>query len=155
MTKLHNPKVFINHIEYYDHVGDRMVKRAKVVESKTSDVRIPYNGPLSSSFRAERDPETGKVSNASHLSIDSGETKEFTEDEATFLLKRYPFLQRVGEDEAMAKEPVAAPIPDLGGEEEVPTNFMKLKKYAKEKGVKVEKTDKKPDLLAKLAELNS
>lgn len=124
--------------------------KTKTVESETSPISIDYSGPIGKSFELPKDEE-GKVKDRRKLEIAPGEKKEFSDSEAEFLLKRYPFLEQVGstEEEEVVEE-VQLGEPKAPATEEIPTNYMKLKAFAKEKGVEVEKTDKANDILAKL-----
>lgn len=155
MPKLHLPETFTNFVTYQDAIDGRLVSKTKEVKSPVQPIQVPYSGPLSESFAVERD-EKGMVKDPKFLRLNPGETKEFTEKEAAFLLKRYPFIESA-EDIAAVGTPAApaieVEISDLGAREEVPSNFMQLKKYVQSRGVSVEKTDKKDDLLRKLAEL--
>lgn len=166
MVKLYLPETFVNTVKDLIVENGTYKYEPRVVTSLTQKLAVPYSGPSVQSYTKEA------VANKKVLELSPGETKEFSDEEAKFFVERYPFIQIAKEPETSSAEtsatnPAVAPatVPSLGEttvaktEEvvglsaEVPTNFMQLKKYAKEKGVEVLLTDKKPDILAKLAAL--
>ncbi len=152
MPKLHLPVEFHNATVKTNIVHGMIVRENKVVTSESSPINVPFSGPLGKSF--EKDQLKGKRV----LNLNPGETSEFTNEEAKFLLERYPFVQLVKETPKPKVYPALPPNMAVGpslGEEPLPTNYMKLKAYAKMQGVDVEKTDKKVDLLRKIKELKS
>ena len=155
--KLHLPEKFVNTVPYveYDIEGKR-IYRSKRVESPTGVVRISFSGPLGQSY-SEEALKTKKV-----LEIKPGESVDFSDEEAKFLMERYPFLQELKADapqNAMAEANVA----QLGAEtlkapsvnmSEAPTNFMEFKKWAAGKGVQIVKEDNKESITKKLLSIN-
>lgn len=145
MPTLHLPVSFEHSVKTQRLENGKLKTEVNHVASATSPISVPYSGPLGKSFTEEA------LENKTVLELEPGETKKFSKEEADFLTDRYPFIEVVDSNPSVVKAPSVKAL----GDDEVPTNYMKLKAYAKEKGVQVEKTDKKADLLRKLAELNS
>jgi hypothetical protein len=122
--------------------------------SSTDPISAPFSGPLKDSFSPEA------LENKKTLTLFPGQKKEFTDAEASYLLGLYPFIKEVPVEAVEAEEevaPVEAPAlgeaPNLVTSLELPTNFMQLKKFAVSKGCDILPTDKKDDILAKLAQI--
>lgn len=76
-----------------------------------------------------------------------GETVEVSNDIGVRLISNFGFLVEAKEVEEVKVEEMV--------EEELPTNFMQLKKYAKEKGVEVTQEMTKDEVMEELNKLNS
>lgn len=155
MPKLHLPET-VEILHTVQATEDKkLVNRQTVVTSQTETIEVPFSGPLAKSFKPEN------VENAKVLKIYPGSTREFTEDEAAFLLGLYPFLQKVEDKVELSgttpqkEEAPKAPLGDPNlSPLELPSNFMHLKKFVSEKGIVVEKTDTRETILKKLAEIS-
>lgn len=158
MTSIFLPTTYVNETTYDDVVEGKLVRRKRTVQSATGPISVSFSGPLGKSFTKEA-LETKKV-----LSINPGETVEFTEEEASFLLERFPFLMNKSDnlggvmvtENPVALTPEAEIVRDVTKVNlaEAPSNYMQLKKWASERGVEVSPTDKKDEILKKLSALN-
>lgn len=159
MVQVYLPETFVNNFYTEEYENGKVVKTPKSITSATGPISVPYSGLLGASYTAEA------LKDKTVLEIRPGETKEFTEEQAKFLLERYGFLQKVDKAPEKAPEkalgepstnpelpPAAVPgtLPDT-----IPTNYMQLKSYAKNKGVNVEKNDTKETILKKLSGFTS
>lgn len=148
MPKLLLPKRFINECEYQDIQDGRLVKKTRIVESDTAPISVDFSGIGPESYTAEA------LKTKRKLELNPGECKEFSQEEARFLTGLYPFIREAVESSEVpvptpASIPAPAQVPTLG---EIPTNFMRLKAYVAAKGIPVTPTDRKEDLMRKLAE---
>lgn len=152
MPKLHLPEsITIVHTTQSSE-DKKLVTRTSEVTSSTEAILVPFSGKLKDSFSEEA------VASKKTLTLFPGQTKEFTKDEAEYLVDLYPFIQVVQEEASVAPAVVDAPglgeaAPNLVTDLELPTNFMQLKKFATAKGCDILPTDKKDDILAKLAQI--
>lgn len=157
MPSVFLPTKFVNEMIYDDTLEGKLIRRKRTVESTTGSISVDYSGSLSTSFSPEA------LKDKKRLEIKPGETLECSEDEAKFLIERYPFLQLKegtlgGISESVIVEvvrdltPISAPVAS-DPMEGAPANFMEFKKWAGEKGVSVIPTDKKDDIVRKLQAL--
>lgn len=154
MISIFLPTTYVNETTYDDVVEGKLVRRKRTTQSSTGPISISFSGPLGKSFTKEA-LEAKKV-----LTINPGETIEFSDEEGAFLLERYPFLVNKSDNlggVTVTENPVAS-TPDAEIVKEVtkldlseaPSNYMQLKKWAVERGVDVAPTDKRDTILEKL-----
>lgn len=130
----------------------KLVTETMDVTSSTDPISVPFSGPLKDSFSPEA------LENKKTLTLFPGQKKEFTEQEASYLVGLYPFIKQVvvteeAPEAPKAETPSLGDAPNLVTNLELPTNFMQLKKFAVSKGCDILPTDKKDDILAKLAQI--
>ena len=98
------------------------------------------------------------------MNVGCGEVVEVNEEMGKALLQTFGFLLEVKSAESSKVKSVSVPEPetevlkqeqsDLETGEELPTNFMQLKAYAKSKGMDVTKETKKEEIIKALQALS-